>query len=216
MQNVIGRRDNMKKRIFLYAIVGICLSVAISGTLAYFTDEEVAHNIITSGGVNIEVIEKTQGSNDVLVDFPIEGIKGVMPGKTVSKIVQVKNTGNNDAWIRINVESTITNSDGETLPLTIGENKKVIEYSVLDGWVDGGDGYYYFKTAVEPDQLTGELFKEVKFNPNMGNEYQNCTAKIIINAQAVQTANNPIPEDGSIKDIKGWPSNSEGENSVND
>lgn len=206
----------MKKRIFLYAIVGICLSVAISGTLAYFTDEEVAHNIITSGGVNIEVIEKTQGSNDVLVDFPKEGIKGVMPGKTVSKIVQVKNTGNNDAWIRINVESAITNSDGESLPLTIEENKKVIEYSVLDGWVDGGDGYYYFKTAVEPDQLTGELFKEVKFNPNMGNEYQNCTAKIIINAQAVQTANNPIPEDGSIKDIKGWPSNSEGENSVND
>ena len=91
----------MKKRIFLYAIVGICLSVAITGTLAYFTDEEVAHNIITSGGVNIEVIEKTQGSNDVLVDFPQEGIKGVMPGKKVSKIVQVKNTGNNDAWIRI-------------------------------------------------------------------------------------------------------------------
>ena len=65
MQNVIGRSDNMKKRIFLYAIVGICLSVAISGTLAYFTDEEVAHNIITSGGVNIEVIEKTQGSNEI-------------------------------------------------------------------------------------------------------------------------------------------------------
>ena len=168
----------MKKRIFLYAIVGICLSVAISGTLAYFTDEEVAHNIITSGGVNIEVIEKTQGSNDVLVDFPQDGIKGVMPGKKVSKIVQVKNTGNNDAWIRINVESTIINPAGESLPLTIGDNKKVIEYSILDGWIDGGDGYYYYKTAVEPEQLSEELFKEVKFNPNMGNEYQNCTAKV--------------------------------------
>ena len=206
----------MKKRIFLYAIVGICLSVAISGTLAYFTDEEATHNIITTGGVNIEVIEKTQGSNDVLVDFPQDGIKGVMPGKTISKIVQVKNAGNNEAWIRINVESIMTNPAGESLPLTIGENKNVIEYSVLDGWVDGGDGYYYFRSPVEPEQLTDVLFKEVKFNPNMGNEYQNCTAKIIINAQAVQTANNPIPEDGSVKDIKGWPSNSEGENSVND
>ena len=158
MQNVIGRSDNMKKRIFLYAIVGICLSVAISGTLAYFTDEEVAHNIITSGGVNIEVIEKTHGSNDVLVDFPQDGIKGIMPGKTVSKIVQVKNVGNNAAWIRINVESTITNPDGESLPLTLGENKKVIEYSILDGWIDGGDGYYYFQLPVEPEELTEELF----------------------------------------------------------
>jgi len=206
----------MKKKVFLYTIAGICLSVAISGTLAYFTDEEVAHNIITTGGVNIEVIEKTQGSDDFLVDFPKDGIKGIMPGKTVSKIVQVKNTGNNEAWIRINIESTITNPAGESLPLTIGNNKKVIEYSILEGWVDGGDGYYYFKTAVEPDQLTEELFKEVKFNPSMGNEYQNSTAKIIITAQAVQTANNPIPEGGSVIDIKGWPSNSEGEKLVND
>lgn len=195
----------MKKKVFLYSVVGICVSIAISGTLAYFTDQEVVHNNITSGGVNIEVIEKTQGSNDVLVDFPEDGIKGVMPGKTVTKIVQVKNTGNNEAWIRINVESTITNPDGEFLPLTIGENEKVIEYSILDGWVDGGDGYYYFKLPVEPERLTEALFKEVKFNPNMGNEYKNCTANIIINAQAVQTANNPIPEGGSVVDIKGWP-----------
>ncbi len=206
----------MKKKIFLYAIVCICLSIAISGTLAYFTDEEVAHNIITTGGVNIEVIEKTQGNDDVLVDFPKDGIKGIMPGKTVSKIVQVKNTGNNEAWIRINVESIITNPDGEYLPLTIGESKKVIEFSILDGWVDGGDGYYYFQSPVEPNKLTEALFKEVKFNPHMGNEYQNCTANIIINAQAVQTANNPVPENGKVTDVKGWPSISEEEETVND
>ena len=206
----------MKKKIFLYSIAGICLSVAISGTLAYFTDEEVAHNIITSGGVNIEVIEKTQGNNNVLVDFPKDGLKGIMPGKTVSKIVQVKNTGNNEAWIRINVESTITKPGGESLPLIIEDNKKVIEYSILDGWIDGGDGYYYFKLPVQPQQLTEALFKEVKFHPDMGNEYQNCTASIIINAQAVQTANNPIPEGGNVTDIKGWPSISEGAKTVND
>lgn len=195
----------MKNKIFLYAVIGICASVAISGTLAYFTDEEVAHNIITTGGVNIEVIEKTQGSNNVLVDFPKDGLKGIMPGRMVSKIVQVKNAGSNEAWIRINVESTIKNPGGEALPLTIGENEKVMEYSILDGWIDGGDGYYYFKSSVAPDALTEALFKEVKFNPHMGTDYQNCTANITINAQAVQTANNPVPEGGSVLDIKGWP-----------
>ena len=206
----------MKRKIFVLVIVVICLEIAVSGTIAYFTSDDTAHNIITSGGVEIKVVEKTLGKGNVLVDFPKDGIKGVMPGKTVSKIVQVKNTGNNEAWIRINVESTITNPAGESLPLTIGENKKVIEYSILDGWVDGGDGYYYFQSPVEPEQLTEELFKEVKFNLNMGNEYQNCAANIIINAQAVQTANNPIPEGGSVIDIRGWPSISEGEKSVND
>ena len=206
----------MKRKIFVLVIVVICLEIAVSGTIAYFTSDDTAHNIITSGGVEIKVVEKTLGKGNVLVDFPKDGIKGVMPGKTVSKIVQVKNTGNNEAWIRINVESTITNPAGESLPLTIGENKKVIEYSILDGWVDGGDGYYYFQSPVEPEQLTEALFKEVKFNLNMGNEYQNCAANIIINAQAVQTANNPSPEGGSVIDIRGWPSISEGEKSVND
>ena len=76
--------------------------------------------------------------------------------------------------------------------------------------------FLFLLSKTNDEQLSEELFKEVKFNPNMGNEYQNCTAKIIINAQAVQTANNPIPEGGSVIDIKGWPSNSEGEKLVND
>lgn len=67
------------------------------GTLAYFTSENTAHNVITSGGVNIEVVEKTQGKDGVLVDFPKEGVRGVMPGSDVSKIVSVKNTGESEA-----------------------------------------------------------------------------------------------------------------------
>ena len=194
----------MKKKIFIYALIGVCLSIAVSGTLAYFTDEETAHNIITSGSVNIEVIEKTHGDNDVLIDFPKDGIKGIMPGKTVSKIVQVKNTGNNEAWIRIKVESLITDTAGNELPSVIYDDNPVIKYSILEGWLDGGDGFYYYKSPLKPNEMTDALFKEVKFNPMMGNEYQNCTANIIINAYAVQTANNPIPDGGSVIDIKGW------------
>ena len=49
------------------------------------------------------------------------------------------------------------------------------------------------------------LFNEVLFSSAMGNEYQNCTAKIFVSAQAVQSANNPIPEGGTVTDIPGWP-----------
>lgn len=206
----------MKRKIFLLAIVVICLATAVSGTIAYFTSEDTAHNVITSGGVEIKVVEKTLNEGNVLVDFPKEGIKNVMPGKAISKIVQVKNTGNAEAWIRIKVESEMKNPAGDKLPLVLANGKSIMSYSVLDGWSLGDDGFYYYEKPVSINEFTDELFKEVKFEPLMGNEYQNCTANIIINAQAVQTANNPIPEDGSVKDIKGWPSSSEGENSVND
>ena len=43
----------------------------------------------------------------------------------------------------------------------------------------------------------------MKFDPRMGNEYQNCTVNINIYAQAVQTANNN-PE-GGVTEVKGWP-----------
>ena len=80
----------MKKKILLAAALAICFAVAASGTLAYFTSEDTAHNIITSGGVNIEVVEKTKGEDGVLVDFPKDGVKGVMPGTDVSKSSQWK------------------------------------------------------------------------------------------------------------------------------
>ena len=192
----------MKKKTLFLAVMVIGITMAASGTLAYFTAEDTAHNVITSGGVNIEVVEKTKGDNDVLVDFPEEGIRGVMPGSVVSKIVQVKNTGVSEAWIRVEVESTITNADGEKLPLIIGDdNASVTNYTILDGWLDGGDGYYYYARPVAADAFTGALFKEVIFNSAMGNEYQNCTANIMISAQAVQTANNGA----TVMEAEGWP-----------
>lgn len=124
----------MKKKILLAAAVMICLAVGASGTLAYFTSENTAHNVITSGGVNIEVVEKTQGKDGVLVDFPKEGVRGVMPGSDVSKIVSVKNTGESEAWIRVQVESVIKAADGADLPLTIENVGPVMTYTVGGGW----------------------------------------------------------------------------------
>ena len=71
----------MKKKMLIVAAATICLAAGASGTLAYFTSENTAHNVITSGGVNIEVVEKTKNTEGVLVDFPKEGMKGIMPAK---------------------------------------------------------------------------------------------------------------------------------------
>lgn len=65
------------------------LALFAAGTVAYFTAEGQAHTVSTTGGVDIAVQEwededKTQ---------PFENLTGVMPGTTVTKIAEVKNTG---------------------------------------------------------------------------------------------------------------------------
>ncbi len=185
----------MKKKILLAAAVVICLTIAVSGTLAYFTFEDTAHNVITSGGVSIEVVEKTKGEGETEVDFPKEGITGVMPGTEVSKIVSVKNNGNSEAWVRVKVDATIKSAEGEgELP------SDVMTYTVSGDWTKEGD-YYYYKEKVPAGESTSILFDTVKFDPEMGNEYQNCRANIVISAQAVQTANNGT----TVMDAQGWP-----------
>ena len=64
----------IKKRLFSLAVIVICLSIAGAGTLAYFSDRTVAHNVITSGNIKIDLLEtKADGST-------FENVIGVMPG----------------------------------------------------------------------------------------------------------------------------------------
>ncbi len=188
----------MKRKILLAAAITICLTIVASGTLAFFTAESTAHNVITTGGVSIEVVEKTEVEG-VLVDFPEEGIEGVMPGTEVSKIVSVKNTGSSEAWIRVQVEATIEGDDGE-LPLEIEDVGPVMTFTVGSGWTLS-EGYYYYNNSVAAGESTEAIFETVTFAPEMGNEYQGCVTNIVISAQAVQTANNG----NSVMDAVGWP-----------
>lgn len=191
----------MKKKLLLTAAIAICFAIVASGTVAYFASEDTAHNIITTGGVSIEVVEKTQDANGTFVDFPAEGIKGVVPGADVSKIVSVENIGESEAWIRVQVEAAIKAEDGSTLPLELEDSAPVMTYTAGDRWTLGADGYYYYDKPVAAGKSTDILFDTVSFSAQMGNEYQNCTANIIISAQAVQTANNG----NTVQEAQGWP-----------
>ena len=202
----------MKKKLFALAVLAICSAIAASSTLAYFTAEGTAHNVITTGGVGIEIVEKHDHDGDAttaLVDFPENGVSGVMPGASVSKIVSVKNNGASEAWIRAKVDMNIykAGSDTEVLPTT------VITLDVNnEKWVyNEADKYYYYKESVPVYNektgagVTDTLFENVHFAKEMGNEYQGCKILIDVSAQAVQTDNNPIPAGGNVTDIKGWP-----------
>lgn len=201
----------MKKRIFTVAAIAGCLAILASGTLAYFTAEETAHNVITSGAIDIELVEKMIDEKGNEIDFPENGISGVMPGDTISKIVSVKNTEEKDAWIRIWVNTAIsepgdpiTNPTIKNLPLIINVDGKEIELvsftADAENWIYQ-DGYYYYKNPVPAGESTAPLFKEVEIAPEMGNAYQNCKVMIDVKAEAVQYANNG----STVLEALGWP-----------
>lgn len=188
----------MKRRIWMCAVVAIGFSILASGTGAYFTAEEKVHNVITTGNVDIDLIEKTDFDSDgdgELDDF--ENVSSVTPGTEVSKIVTVKNTGGQPAWVRIKVEKSITLADG-----VIGEiDESLISYDInTEYWIEQGD-YYYYTEALAPGATTEPLFSKVSFAPEMGNLYQNCTVAIDVQAQATQVANNGT----TVLEADGWP-----------
>ena len=182
----------MKKKILLVTAVVICLAIAATGTLAYFTAEDMAHNVITTGGVEITVQEWADEEKQT----PFEDVTGIMPGMTVTKIAEIKNTGASDAWVRVKVEKSIK-LQGEGTPDTA-----LVELNLnLTDWTQGKDGYLYYNKVLKPGEVTEPLFTAVTFNVTMGNEYQNATATVDVSAQAVQTANNG----DTVMDAKGWP-----------
>lgn len=182
----------MKRKILILSVLAICIATLAAGTLAYYNAETTAHNVITTGGVEIAVQEwadedKTQ---------PFEDLMGVMPDATVTKIAEVKNTGASDAWIRVRVDKAIKLAGAGEVDLDMVE--VIVDRTY---WTDGNDGYYYYHSALKPGETTAPIFSEVTFNAYMGNEYQNATATVDVVAQAVQMANNGK----TAMEAVGWP-----------
>lgn len=183
-----ARKTRMKKRIVAAAVILATLAILASGTLAYFTAEETAYNVITTATLDMELVEEKKDGT------PFEDVFGVMPGENVDKIVYVKNVGTTPFYTRIALEKKVS-VDGKEMDFD--------RYISLDlnteDWIEN-DGYYYYKEAVQPGESTEKLFTKVKFSKNMGNAYQNARVEITVDAQAVQSKNN---SDDPLKAV-GW------------
>lgn len=191
----------MKKKILLIATAIILVSIISIGTLAYFTDEEKARNVITTGNIDIELEEwmEDADNNDELIPFPENGVSDVMPGSQISKIVQVRNVGGNPAYVRIQVEKAIELDD-----VSAGQvpDLDLITFNLnTEKWELGTDGYYYYKNVLQPGEVTEPLFTVVTFDSDMDNMYQKSSATVDVTAYAVQSDNNGA----TVFEAKGWP-----------
>lgn len=184
-------RDNrVKRRIALIAAVMCIIAVVATGTLAYFTAEETAYNVITTGVLSMDLVEETTGGKP----FPEEGVSGVMPGEAIDKIVYVVNDGGVDMYVRIAIDKEITGENGREL------NFENITLDINTAKWTEKDGFYYYNSVLEPGEQTEPLFTAVTFGAELGNEYMNARVQIDVNAQAVQSRNNG----GNALEATGW------------
>ena len=74
----------MKRKLLLLSVLAICVATLAAGTLAYFSADGTARNVITTGNVSIAVEEWADADKTQ----PFEGLTGIMPGTTVTKIAE--------------------------------------------------------------------------------------------------------------------------------
>lgn len=170
----------MKRKLLLLSMLAICVATLAAGTLAYFSADGTARNVITTGNVSIAVEEWADADKTQ----PFEDLTGIMPGTTVTKIAEVRLTGD----IRLT-------GDGTPDPSLVKPDLNTTD------WTLAADGYLYCNKAIRPGETTAPLFTCVTFDAGMGNEYQDATATVHVAAEAVQTANNGV----TALEALGWP-----------
>ncbi len=190
----------MKRRLMLAGALAAMLALLALGTLAAFTADGRATNVITTGTVALTLTETGEGT--ALADGTGMVFTGVMPGQVVSKQPLVANAGSEDFYTRVRVDIVIQPALGQSGGALSTELVRPGIHA--ETWVDGHDGWYYYAGTVAPGASVSP-FGTVTFAPEMGNEYQSCTVTLSIQAQAVQVKNNPIPAGRTILDVQGWP-----------
>lgn len=169
----------MKKKIVSLALAVCLLAIAAVGTLAYFTDKtQVKENTFTVGNVKIELTEPNWDKSGK-VDAP-----EVYAGEALAKDPTVKNVGANPCFIRVQVTG-----------LDCLGTDKMIQYrnagyelgKLNDGWVDGGDGYFYYTKVLAAGETTATpVFSSIVMPTDLANGDAETVYSVNVVAEAVQ------------------------------
>ena len=129
----------MKKKLVTGALLCAFGAVAVTGgTLAYFTDTDAKTNTFTTGNVAIELIENFGDNNPNTPEKLLPATGSAQAGtleNEVIKEVSVKNTGSEDAYVRVHIAIPSILDDGADT-FNAGNNKLHFNYdpaSVVDG-----------------------------------------------------------------------------------
>lgn len=183
-----------KKIVLAVASLGLVATMAVGGTLAYFTDTDAKKNEFVLGKVDISLVEDT---NDVkaekLEDESGINYSNVMPGDELNKNVDVKvNEDSRNAYIavKINVVGDFTENEEAVAAPTV---------DVKEDWTEVAEGFYVYKGAEESvaENTVVDVFDTVSVPTEWTQSHD---FDIEITAYAVQSEN--VDKDTAIAELK--------------
>ena len=130
-----------RRQIAWIAAIVCCVAMA-AGSLAYFTAQKTAYNVITTASLDMTLHEETAGGKP----FPEDGVLNVLPDSRVDKIAYIENSGEAEFWCRMRIEKSIRAAEGVDAELNFDHIALDIN---TDAWTEK-DGYYYYNKPLKP------------------------------------------------------------------
>ncbi|MGM0218431.1 hypothetical protein [Enterococcus sp. AZ126] len=172
------------KRLFLFTsflVILVSLSYGLYQTYAALTDSDQMQNEFRLGDFQTSIEEE--------FDPPMS----FEPEKEYLKKVSIKNTGEQESFIRVLALPVLTKKQPggslTLLPATVDGTAPVlsIDYNLND-WINGKDGYFYYKKKLTKGESTPNLFTKVKMNQaNITEEYVGARLSFEVKAEGVST-----------------------------
>ena len=119
----------------------------------------------------------------------------VLPSSIITKVVDAKNTGEIEVFVRAKVTKVWGDKDdsGSIVVDPSLETDNIVVYYNNTYWVDGKDGYFYYKGILKPNQITKEpLLTDFSIASSTDNRYQGKAADIIVELEAIQTTGGAV------------------------
>ena len=154
----------------------LVLLLGVGGTIAYLiTHTDPVENTFTPSQIGLDIVEE-------------------FPDSEVKKAVQIKNTGDVDAYIRVAVNvtwvkvptETGASSNIVTAKTPVAGEDYTISYAneAADAWIHGADGFWYYAKPVAANGLTPILISSCQ--PIQGRAPEGYTLSVEIIASAIQ------------------------------
>lgn len=179
----------MKRKILIICIVALLIALASAGTYSNYVYTQTASNVITSGGVDVALLEHRADGTP----YPSEPVV-IMPGDVVSKQVTVKNTGSSPAFLRVKLTPGVNDtalSAADCIQMDLDHTNWTYQA-----------GYYYYNQILQPGQTTPALLTQVTFvGDKITNAYLGKMFSLDVAVQAVQSEHNGTDPLQAL----GWP-----------
>lgn len=163
--------------VFGVVVLVLVLFLVLDTTYSALTDQDMKQNEFRVPNFQLSIEEE------------FEPPKNFKPNVDYKKIVTIKNTGGMASFVRVLALPVLSQQDSEGVQLiptvTNGGDELVeVDYNLVD-WIDGGDGYFYYRKKLQSQESSSPLLKKVKLRANGTSEYSEVALNFEIKVEGI-------------------------------